>query len=114
MCAERLRHFARAKAGLGAFLKSKETEFSPELADKLWNSVAAQFQKLESDLERASDDQLAAACEGGSQHVAALIGPDDSPVRGSSDASSTRMPSSFMWRHRKWPLSPIASRQPHL
>ena len=25
VCAERLRHFARAKAGLGAFLKSKET-----------------------------------------------------------------------------------------
>jgi len=83
VCAERLRHFARAKAGLGAFLKSKETEFSPELADKLWNSVAAQFQKLESDLERASDDQLAAACEGASQHVAALIGPDETapPLR---------------------------------
>jgi hypothetical protein len=77
VCAERLRQFERAKARLSAFLKSKETAFSHELTDKLWNTVAAQFQKLESDLERASNDQLAAECERASKRAAALIGTDE-------------------------------------
>jgi membrane-associated protease RseP (regulator of RpoE activity) len=85
VCAERLRQFDRAKAGLGAFLKSRESAFSRELTDKLWDTVAVQFQKLESDLERASSDQLAAECERVSKQVAALIGTDETtqapPVR---------------------------------
>jgi hypothetical protein len=85
VCAERLRQFDRAKAGLGAFLKSKESAFSRELTDKLWDTVAVQFQKLESDLERASSDQLAAECERVSKQTAALIGTDETtqapPVR---------------------------------
>ena len=85
VCAERLRQFDRAKAGLGAFLKSKESAFSHELTDKLWDTVAVQFQKLESDLERASSDQFAAECERVSKQVAALIGTDETtqapPVR---------------------------------
>jgi hypothetical protein len=77
VCAERLRQFDGAKAGLCAFLKSKESELSHELTDKLWNTVAAQFQNLESDLERASNDQLAAECERASKQAAALIGTDE-------------------------------------
>ena len=85
VCAERLRQFDRPKAGLGAFLKSKESAFSHELTDKLWDTVTVQFQKLESDLERASNDQLAAECERLSKRAAALIGTDETtqalPVR---------------------------------
>jgi len=85
VCAERLRQFDRAKVGLGAFLKSKESAFSHELTEKLWDTVAVQFQKLESDLERASSDQLAAECERVSKQAAALIGTDETtqapPVR---------------------------------
>jgi membrane-associated protease RseP (regulator of RpoE activity) len=77
VCAERLQQFGRAKAGLGAFLKSKESAFSHELADKLWNTVATQFQKRESELERASNDQLAAECERVSKQAVALIGTDE-------------------------------------
>jgi membrane-associated protease RseP (regulator of RpoE activity) len=77
VCAERLRQFDRVKAGLRAFLKSKESAFSHELTDKLWNTVAAQFQRLESDLERTSNDQLAAECERASKQAAALIGTDE-------------------------------------
>jgi PDZ domain len=77
VCAERLRQFDRAKAGVRAFLKSKESAFSHELTDKLWNTVATRFQKLESDLERASNDQLAAECDRASKQAAALIGTDD-------------------------------------
>ena len=77
VCAERLRQFDRAKAGLGAFLRNKEQAFSHELTDKLWNTVAAQFQKRESDLERANNDQLAAECERASKQSAALIGTDE-------------------------------------
>jgi hypothetical protein len=47
-----LRQFDGAKDGLRAFL-TKEWELSHELTAKLWNTVAAQFQRLESDLERA-------------------------------------------------------------
>jgi hypothetical protein len=54
VCAERLQQFGGAKAGLGAFLKNKESAFSRELTDKLWDVVAAQFQKPESDLKSAS------------------------------------------------------------
>jgi hypothetical protein len=74
VCAERLRQFDGAKAGLRAFLTSKESELSHELTDKLWNTVAAQFQKLESDLERASTHELAAQCERATTQAAALIG----------------------------------------
>jgi len=77
VCAERLRQFDRAKTGLGAFLKTKESAFSHELADRLWNTVATQFQKRESDLERASNDQLAAECDRASRQAAALIGTDE-------------------------------------
>jgi PDZ domain len=77
VCTERLRQFDRAKAGLRAFLKSKDSAFSQELTDKLWNTVAAQFQKRESDLERASNGQLAAECERVTKQVAALIGTDE-------------------------------------
>jgi membrane-associated protease RseP (regulator of RpoE activity) len=77
VCAERLRQFDRTKAGLGTFLKSKESAFSHELTDKLWNAVAAQFQKRESDLEHASNDQLAAECERASKQAATLIGTDE-------------------------------------
>jgi hypothetical protein len=66
-------------------LKSKESAFSHELTDKLWDRVAMQFQKLESDLELASSDQLAAECERVSKQVAALIGTNETtqapPVR---------------------------------
>jgi hypothetical protein len=55
----------------------KESAFSHELTDKLWNTVAAQFQKLESDLDRTSNDQLAAECERASKQAAALIGTDE-------------------------------------
>jgi len=77
VCAERLRQFDRVKARLGAFLKTKESAFSNELTDRLWNSVATQFQKLESELERASNDQLAEECERASRQVAALIGTQE-------------------------------------
>jgi PDZ domain len=77
VCAERLRQFDGAKARLRAFLKSKESAFSQELSDRLWDTVAAQFQRRESDLERASNDQLAAECERASKQVAALIGTDE-------------------------------------
>jgi serine protease Do len=77
VCTERLRQFERAKAGLRALLKSKESAFAQELTDKLWDTVAAQFQKRESDLERASNDQLAAECERISKRVAALIDTDE-------------------------------------
>jgi len=77
VCAERLRQFDRAKAGLGAFLRSKESGFSHEFTDKLWNAVAVQFQKRESDLERATNDQLAEECERASKQAAALIGTDE-------------------------------------
>jgi len=82
-CAERLQQFGRVKAGLGAFLKNKESAFSRELTDKLWDTVAAQFQKLESDLGSASNDQLAAACERAGKQAAALIGADETapPLR---------------------------------
>jgi hypothetical protein len=62
VCAERLRQLDRMKARLGAFLKSKEAPFSQELTDKLWNTVAAQFQKHENDLDRTRNDQLAQEC----------------------------------------------------
>ena len=66
-------------------MKSKESAFSHELTDKLWDTVTVQFQKLESDLERASNDQLAAECERLSKRAAALIGTDETtqalPVR---------------------------------
>ncbi len=58
-------------------MKSKDSAFSQELTDKLWNTVAAQFQKRESDLERASNGQLAAECERVTKQVAALIGTDE-------------------------------------
>jgi hypothetical protein len=77
VCAERLQQFERIKAGLGAFLKSKESAFSHELTDKLWNSVAAQFQTRENELERASNDQLALECERASMQAVALIGTDE-------------------------------------
>ena len=83
VCAERLQQFGREKAGLGAFLKNKESAFSRELTDKLWDAVAAQFQKLENELERASNDQLAAECDRASKQTAALIGADETtpPLR---------------------------------
>jgi hypothetical protein len=83
VCAERLQQFGRAKAGLGAYLKNKESAFSRELTDKLWDAVAAQFQKLENDLERASNDQLAGECERASKQTAALIGTEQTtpPLR---------------------------------
>jgi membrane-associated protease RseP (regulator of RpoE activity) len=85
VCAERLREFDGAKARLRAFLKTKESGLSQEFTDKLWNTVAAQFQKLESDLERASNDQLAAECERAGKQAAALIGTDETsqipPIR---------------------------------
>jgi C-terminal processing protease CtpA/Prc len=77
VCTERLRQFDRAKAGLRALLKSAESAFPQELTDKLWNTVAAQFQKRESDLEHAGTDQLAGECERVSKRVAALIGTDE-------------------------------------
>ena len=75
VCAERLRQFDRPKARLGAFLKSKESTFSHELTDKLWNTVAAQFQKHENDLERTSNDQLAEECARASKQATALTAP---------------------------------------
>jgi hypothetical protein len=77
VCAERLRQFERTKAGLGAFLKTKESAFSHELTDKLWNAVATQFRKRESELERASNDQLAAECKRASKQAVAVIGTDE-------------------------------------
>jgi hypothetical protein len=77
VCTERLRQFDRAKVRLRGLLKRKESAFSLELTDKLWNIVATQFQKRESDLERASNDQLAEECERVSKRVVALIGPDE-------------------------------------
>jgi len=77
VCAERFRQFERAKAGLSAFLKSKEAAFSRDLTDKLWNNVAVQFPKQESDLERANNEQLGAECERASKQAAALVGPDE-------------------------------------
>jgi membrane-associated protease RseP (regulator of RpoE activity) len=77
VCAERLRQFERTKARLGAFLKSKEAAFSHELTDKLWNTVAAQFQKHENDLERTSNDQLAEECARASKQATALTGTDE-------------------------------------
>ena len=83
VCAERSQQFGRAKTRLGAFLKNKESAFSHELTDKLWDAVAAQFQKLENDLQRASNDQLAAECDRASKQTAALIGADETtpPLR---------------------------------
>jgi membrane-associated protease RseP (regulator of RpoE activity) len=77
VCTQRLRQFDRAKVRLRGLLKRKESAFSLELTDKLWNIVATQFQKRESDLERASNDQLAEECERVSKRVVALIGPDE-------------------------------------
>ena len=39
--------------------------------------MAAQFQKQESDLERASNEQLGAECERASKQAATLVGPDE-------------------------------------
>jgi C-terminal processing protease CtpA/Prc len=75
-CAERLPQFGRTKGRLGAFLKNKESAFSHELTEKLWNTVAARFQKQESDLELVGSDRLAAECERASAQATALIGTD--------------------------------------
>jgi len=75
-CAQRLPQFDRARAELRAFLKSKDSAFSHELTDKLWNTMATQFQKHESDLASASNERLTAECERASKQAAALIGTD--------------------------------------
>ena len=77
VCAERLRQFDRAKVRLGAFLKSKELAFSHDLTDKLWNTVASQFQKQENDLDRVSNDQLAEQCARASKQATALTGMEE-------------------------------------
>jgi hypothetical protein len=62
VCAERFQQFGRAKARLGAFLKNKESAFSRELTDKLWDTEAARFQKPETDLSaRATINSLPSA-----------------------------------------------------
>jgi membrane-associated protease RseP (regulator of RpoE activity) len=75
-CVERFPKFERTRAGLREVLKTKEQAFSHELTEQLWNTIAAQFQKLENDLENASDEQLAGQCERAGQQAVALIGTD--------------------------------------
>jgi hypothetical protein len=64
------------KGRLGTFLKSKGSTFSREFTDKLCDTAAAGFQKLATDLEYASNNQLAKECERASTQAAALIRTD--------------------------------------
>ena len=64
-------------AGIFCLLVGPVLHRLAKLTHKLWDKVAVQFQKLESDLERASSDQLAAECERVSKQVAGLIGTDE-------------------------------------
>jgi len=73
VCAERFPEFEVARSRLRNVLKNKETAISREEADKLWNSVAMDFQKVEDALGRAGMSRLHAACEQAAKQSAGLV-----------------------------------------
>jgi hypothetical protein len=73
LCAERFRQFDNATSQLREFVQSKEAGIPRPVTDKLWNSIAQKFQKLEVGLARASNTQLYADCEQVSKQAAALV-----------------------------------------
>ena len=83
LCAERLRQFDNATSQLREFLQSKEVGIPRPVTDKLWNSIAQKFQKLEVGLARASNSELYAGCEQASKHAAAVVTrPTEQPADG--------------------------------
>jgi hypothetical protein len=75
VCAARFHEFDGVKTGFRESLKSKQTTFAPELADKLWDAIAVKFQKVEAALERAGTAQLYGECEQASKQATALMAP---------------------------------------
>jgi hypothetical protein len=73
VCAERFQQFDNTRSGLREFLKNKEIAVPHELTDKLWNSIAEKFQKIEAGLERTGNPRLYAECQQASKEVTALI-----------------------------------------
>jgi PDZ domain len=73
VCGARFQQFDNARSGLRDFLKTKEGALPRELTDKVWNTIAAKFQTVEGELERAGNVQLYAECEQASKQATALI-----------------------------------------
>jgi hypothetical protein len=72
-CSERFAQFDNAKAGLREVVKGKESGFSPEQADSLWNVTAEKFQQLEGVLQIAGAARLYADCDQNGRYVEGLL-----------------------------------------
>jgi hypothetical protein len=73
ICGARFPQFDNARSGLRDFLKTEEGALPRKLTDKVWNTIAAKFQTVEGELERAGNVQLYAECEQASKQATALI-----------------------------------------
>jgi hypothetical protein len=73
LCAGRFQQFDNARSDFREFLQNKEVAVPRELTDKLWNSIAEKFQKVEAGLERAGNARLYADCQQASKEASTLI-----------------------------------------
>jgi hypothetical protein len=73
VCAEHFQQFENATSRLREFLRNKESAIPRAVTDRLWDSMAQKFQKIEVGLAQTSNAQLYAACEQASKQAFALI-----------------------------------------
>jgi hypothetical protein len=73
VCTERFPQFEKATFGLKAFLKDRETKIPREQTDKIWNTAAEDFKKLEGDLRLENNAQAMSQCTQTSNAISAFI-----------------------------------------